>query len=99
MALNPSPLDAILKPVDNLMPHEKVFDSLGMMQGTYSPIFRGLTIAGLSGVALYALRPSIWFDPNGRPRPWTYTSNSEDAVVVPWWIVPAAGFAIGGLFI
>lgn len=95
-----SPLDKVLfNQPGQLNGIESVFDSLGMMRSPYSPIMRGSLVAAIGAVGVYALRPRIFFDPSGRPRPWSYTSQSEDAVAIPWWSIPAVGFAIGGLFI
>ena len=95
-----SPLDKVLfSNQGGLNGIESVFDSMGMMRSPYSPLMRGAVLGGVGAVGVYALRPSIFFLPNGQPRPWSFTSQSEEAVAVPWWSVPALGFAIGGLFI
>jgi hypothetical protein len=87
---------------------ENVFDSLGMMQGTLAPVKRAVFGAGVGYVLVKAIQPASMFYEDGTPRPWAWSQTGanydgsgtgQHSAVVPYWAVPAAGAAIGGLFI
>lgn len=89
-------------------PIEGVFDSLGMMSGTLAPVKRAALGAGVGFVLVKAVQPSSMYYEDGTPRPWAFSQvganydgsgTGQHSALVPWWAVPAAGAAIGGLFI
>lgn len=73
---------------------EKFFDSLGLMQGEYSPIGRAAVGAALGSAVIWAVRPSFAFDKSGNPLPW-----GKDGTSVPWFTIPAALAIFCGVFI
>lgn len=81
---------------------EHFFDSIGMMRGTYAPVFRvGFTFA-VSWLAIRALRDYLpfWFYSDGTARPWVVTDPEADgAVLLPWWMGALVPSFYAGLFI
>src|SRR4051812_42909469 len=72
---------------------ERFFDSIGMMRSSSAPIFRAAFGFGAVWLVLNAVKPSVFYEENGQPRPWSlYDSQNPDAVMVPWF-GPAAAAA------
>lgn len=75
--------EAIIAPV------EGVFDSFGLMQGSNAPMKRFVAVAGLTGLAVWALRPDFAFQ-GGEPRPWSVmvpvSREGAQPTSVPWWM-------------
>lgn len=69
---------------------EKFFDSLGMMRGSYAPLYRGAFGFAAAELAWLALRPGVTFDKDGKPlaKP-----------TVPIWAPGVAAGAFCALFI
>lgn len=89
-----APTHAIITPIEN------VFDSLGMMDGSMSPVYRALFGFTVGTGAMYAIRPSISFDQNGSPRPWSYVRNQPGvSTALPWWLPGAVLAILSGVFV
>lgn len=76
--------EAIIEPV------EGVFDAFGLMQGANAPLKRFITVAGLTGLAVYAIRPDFAFQ-GGEPRPWSmlvgpHAREGAQPTPTPWWM-------------
>jgi len=66
--------------------------------GLRGPITRGLATGGIVYALIMITKPNLWFYPNGVKKPWSVTSDREDAVLLSPEIVAslvallAAGF-------
>lgn len=76
---------------------ENFLDKFGLMTGPYAIPGRMVLGALLGGLIITWLRPSSMFI-NGVARPWSGYSNSEEATLITWWMVPMAfAFVLGVL--
>lgn len=75
--------EAIIAPV------EGVFDSFGLMNGPNAPLKRFIAVAGLTGLAVWAIRPEFAFM-GGEPRPWSVmvpvSREGAQPTPTPWWM-------------
>lgn len=76
--------EAIIAPV------EGVFDSFGLMQGVNAPLKRFVAVGGMTGLAVWALRPDFAFQ-GGEPRPWSMlvgptVREGAQPTATPWWM-------------
>jgi len=74
------------------------------LPGMRYPLVRVAVGASLASAAVWALRPSISFAPNGQARPWVQMVASGDeqdagATSCPWWYFAIAGGALLGVFL
>lgn len=87
---------------------EGAFSGIGMMHGTLAPVKRAVFGGAVGYVLVKAIQPASMYYEGGEPRPWSFSQLGSDydgsgtgqhSTWLPWWSVPAAGAAIGGLFI
>lgn len=78
---------------------ERTFSAFGLNE----PISRFLSISLISAGALLLIRPMMFFDRSGQPRPWILLTDPEESSVeptaVPWWLVVVLIGAFSGLLI
>lgn len=73
-----------------VMPVEGVLDSFGLMKGSNAPLKRFIAVGGLTGLAVWALRPDFAFQ-GGEPRPWSMlvgptVREGAQPTATPWWM-------------
>lgn len=92
-----------MEALDNIIiePIEKVFDSVGMMQGDMAPLKRAATGAAIGAAIVYGLQPDFLYDKvNKKYKVFAGTATKDeaaDATWFPWWAVigiPAAVFGV-----
>lgn len=65
-----------------------------------SPIGRTLLFGSLGAGIAYAVRPSMSFHADGRPREWILLDRQNpEATLFPWWAYIVVPGAIAGIFI
>lgn len=69
----------ILTPVENALLKVGI-DSAGKA---------GVVAAALTAGTLFFVKPSSMFDRDGRPRPWSMFTNTENPTPVTWWLASA----------
>jgi hypothetical protein len=50
--------------------------------GLRSPITRGLATGGIAYALIHVMKPSFWYYSNGAKKPWSMTSDREDAIAL-----------------
>lgn len=75
---------------------EAFFDSMGLMRGAYAPVGRFTFGVVIAGAALYAVRPSMFFHDDGKPRSW---GSGKGQSAIPYWSIPLAAGIVCGVFI
>lgn len=78
--------------------YEVPFNYLGLNTPVKRFMATGLVVGGI----VYALKPSVFFDEKGSPRPWTPSATKEQAessTWIPWWTVPVTTGLIASLLI
>lgn len=88
-----------LPDVPLITPLENVFDSMGLMSGPLSPVWRASVGFGAVSAVLWAVRPAFAFDASGSPRPWVHAHPSASATAIPWWVLPAGAAILCGVFV
>lgn len=79
---------------------EKFFDSMGMMQGTFAPVYRAGFGAAVGYIIGEAARPFWSHTASGQKRPWAFTAGeSSSATLIPWWALPVGGAIVCGVLI
>lgn len=56
--------------------------------GLNTPAKRFAAGAIMTGGVMLSIKPGAMFYEDGTPRPWSLTSKSAGAVLVPWWTCP-----------
>jgi hypothetical protein len=82
-----------------ITPLENVFDSMGLMSGPLSPVWRASVGFGAVSAVMWAVRPGFAFDPSGAPRAWVHAQNSASSTAIPWWVLPAGAAILCGVFV
>lgn len=72
-------------------PIEGLFDMLGLGRGKFAPVGRFVFGAATTGIVLYLVKPSFFFN-GDQPKTWNETR-------FPWWMAMVAGGLLTGLFI
>jgi hypothetical protein len=81
--------DAAAKVIE---PVEDILDSFGLMRGSNAPIKRFVITAGLTGLVMWAVKPT-WAFQAEEPRPWSFmvgpnAREGPQPTATPWWVVP-----------
>jgi len=80
-------------------PMERIFDSMGMMEGSLAPMKRAAVGVALGYAIAYGTHPAVAFDEKTfKPRPWLVTNpEAPDGTWVPAWLIvitPALIFSV-----
>jgi len=78
---------------------EGIMDSMGMMRGSFAPVKRAALGAVVGYIVGEALRPSFAYSKNGKHREWAFLSGGQGDATIPWWIFPATGAVVLGVFV
>lgn len=81
---------------------EKTLLPWGLMNGEFCIAKRMILGAGLGGMLVTWLKPTIMFTPNGEARPWSALDNSAGGpppTSLPWWFGPIIGAFLLGVLI
>jgi len=75
---------------------EPFFDGIGLMRGTNAPLYRGTFGFVAASLALWALRPSFMFLPDGQARSFQFLHPEDsESTMIPWWV---PGIIVGSYF-
>jgi len=87
-------METIFKPIENF------FMAIGMGIGEYAPLKRFIFGFLVSGIVLYAIKPSTVFNEDGSTKKWNILNIGESgSTSFPWWMWSFLVASFCGVFI
>ena len=67
--------------------------------GLGAPATRFAVFSGATALAFNLMKPEMFFQPNGEPKPWSFMSGSSHATSFPWWLASVSVGVLGMIII